>query len=168
MTVTPAGMFSYPLFGLGELIADCSAFQSWVSADDKGAAWSNVHYIANDDSDLTGAEALATRPFAIVGFSEETEARRETEPPTYDHSGTLELIFEAEVSGDTESDIFLNFTNAVGAIMAEIETKTGRGGHLLVTKYSLFFGPARPSSKARTNGELDIIAMGFLVEWAEL
>jgi len=167
MPVTPSGMISFPLAALAELLSECSAFQSWVGAAGAAEALGSVKYLSQDDDADSDSD---DRPLAVVGWSDDFEAVRDSEPPRYDHSGSLELIFEAMADAGghtTQSDRFFNFANSVGAVMAELEEKSGRNGFLLVNAFRKIAGPGRPSAKALNAGRLDVIGMVFEIDWAE-
>ncbi len=178
--VIPTGMYSKPLSALAELLADCESFQTWVGvpAENAGtptgvtAAKERIHFIAYEDPKEgepgdSVEECLANRPLAIVGFGGDAEAERQTEPPSYDHSQTIELSLENAQTGDNERDIFLNFMNNAGDIFAEIEELTGTDGHLLISRHRIIEGPGRPTDQLVAEGELPVIGATWEIEWSQ-
>jgi|GEM_PF-5704059 len=176
MAVEPTGMFSKPLAAMADLLGECESFQTWVgvAAPDVGTptgktqALGRIHYIAYEDDEKDSQDdCLANRPLAIIGFGSGASGERQTEPPSFDHSQTLELSLEAPQTGDSERDIFLNYTNAIGEIVAEIESLTGEDGHLLISSHRIIEGPGRPSDQAQAAGELPVIGATWEFEWSQ-
>ncbi len=176
MTVAAEGMFSQPLNGLAVLLADLEAWQGWcgVAAELIGtpagaaAAGGHVHLIAHEEDPEASIEDLREgRPHAIVGFTGEFSAEKVTEPPTYEHDGTLELVVADFDRHAGERDNLVDFANRLGSVLAELETVTGADGHLLVTGYRLLEGPARPTAERTAAGELPEVGAVLALDWRE-
>jgi hypothetical protein len=159
-TVEPSGWISEPLERLRDLIADCTAFQTWVGAADAAAAKLHIHYHG-----YTGN----TRPFVVIGDMPGYRIGLRDTHGTPRLSGNLWLAAEAAVGADylrTDDDAGLEFGNAWGAVLAEMVAKAGTGASYNMELASLerVDGPNRSSDEERAQGE-DFIQEIWQVTW---
>jgi len=161
MALSASGPLSLPLENLRALLAASSNFQSWVGAANAEEAKASIHLVA--------VEGTPSRPFALIaqGDSWEREASADGAKKHFEASGELFLLFEADISepyqGDPR-DAELEFTNAVGAIVSDMESLAGSDGYLAVRRIGLKEGPARSQGDEKS-GSGDYYQIIFSVEW---
>ena len=166
---------------MADLLADCEAFQAWLGAADAAAAAGSIHLAGYEDpkqadgqsDDAYRTARAATRPLAVVGFSGEFSGAPDAEPRGYyRHNGSLEVRLQhmADVDGEdlTEGQALLTFANAIGAILGEIESTAGTGGHLTVVGYRTSDGPRRMDPLEVSAGELDVYQVTIEFDWDEV
>lgn len=151
MPVTPTGILSEPLATLRSAIAACPSFQSWVGAADATAALDRIHLLV--------APADGPYPFALIDFGDVARERQAiTSASRWKmRAGSDVLVwFKAEASGD-EPDATFTFTNALGAILAELEAGAGiyANGTPGLTAIEMPVPPTRTQEEERsTAGDL--------------
>ncbi len=181
MTVSASGVLSKPLQHMADLLAACAAFQTWVGAADAAAAAGSIHLVGYEDpkqadgqsDDEYRAARAEARPLAAVGFGGEFTAAPDAEPRAYyRHGGALEVRLQhmADVDDEdlAEGQALLTFANAIGAILEEIESTAGTGGHLTVVGYRISEGPARMDPLEVSAGELDVYQVTIEFDWDEV
>lgn len=139
MPVSPAGMLSLPAHYLRETVAASAAFQAWVGVGSAAAALPSIH--------LFGADAGAARPLAVIDFKPGGFHRERFARAAGSHfmgGATLELMFIALITEAADVDAAYEFTNVVGAIVADMELLFGSSGYLDARELTLVSGPSRP------------------------
>jgi hypothetical protein len=119
MPVTPTGILSEPLATLRSLVSECPSFQTWVGAVDAATAAERIHLIV--------APADGPFPCALIDFGDVARERQAiTNAARWKMRAGSDLLlwFKAEASGE-EPDATFTFTNAVGAILEEMEARAG-------------------------------------------
>jgi len=139
MALSPSGFISLALDGLRDMLASLSAFQSWVGAADAAEAKTRIHIYGVDADNDTMPYALLDTGDSLSGEADSTGAR-------YHFLHTYQLLcrFVASVSPEyqsSERDAKLEFTNAIGAILAELETASASGANLAIEEWAST-GPA--------------------------
>lgn len=153
-----SSIISLPLDHLETLIANCAAFQAWVSAVDADGAKAYIHKVAVESP---------TRPYALIYQADRWDAAKSAGGSRnfFGHEGDLGLRF-TNVIDEAESDEVSEtaFTNTVGLIIAEAEVLAGSGGYLHVTDFSKVSGPSVTNPDHAEEGvrEQDIV---FHVRW---
>lgn len=124
MAVVPTGTESRPLRRLKDTLEASSAFTDWA------APFGRVHLVG----ETIDPENPLARPYAIVGFVPEEGWAATTLDESggatfhFKDSGSVGLLLFADVDPeDTEEEQVLTFTNATGAIMAELGELAGGG-----------------------------------------
>jgi hypothetical protein len=119
MPVTPTGILSEPLATLRALLAACPAFQAWVGAASEAEALDRIHLLV--------APAEGPYPLALIDFGDVARERQAiTNAAKWKMRAGSDLLLwlRSEASGD-EPDATFTFTNAVGAILEEMEARAG-------------------------------------------
>jgi len=141
VAVTPTGIYSLLLEDLRDLLAACASWRTWTAAADAAAAKALVYRSETD-------RATAGDVFALVGFGDDAEFES-----SLHGRGTLKLRFMANVPdalkdedgefeiGEAETD----FSNHVGAVLAELLALGGTGGYLYVRNVASEAAPQGPS-----------------------
>ena len=180
MTVEAANIFSKPLVHLRTLLSHCESLQAWVGVvgDDLGeaagiaAAAARIHLLEFSEDPTAGkATRAAYRPLVQIGWSGLT-AGAASEPANYfHHEGDLLACFEqVEPSGDgisTQTDKWLTFANAIGAILQEAEALSGTGTYLHLAGWRKSLGPGRVSETDEAGGELALYQVNIEFQWSE-
>ena len=157
MPVTPTGILSEPLASLRDQLAACPAFQAWVGAVDTEAAKANVHLLVAPDE-------AGPYPLAIIDFGD-TASERVTllsgSRWALRSGSDLIILFRAEATGE-EPDATFTFTNALGAVMAEMEATAGNysNGTPGLVAIELVMPPTRTNEEKRAT-EGDFFEAGF-------
>ncbi len=181
MTVEPANIFSKPLVHLRTLLSNCESFQAWVgvTGDDLGqaagiaAAEARIHLLEFSENPTdTKATRAASRPLALIGWGSSASARPDSEPADYfHHEGDLTATFEqVEPSGagiSTQTDKWMTFANAIGAILEEAESLSGTGTYLHLSGWRKAKGPGRFNETVEAGGELALYQINIECEWTE-
>ena len=187
MAVEPTGMLSKPLGHARTLLAACESFQGWVgvAAEDLGEpegiaeALEHIHLVAFEDAaqgDQSEAAYRAARsvlrPLAVLALGSDFFGDVDAEPAGYfRHGGSIVFIFEHLAdpgeAGLCEADAALTFSNAVGAILEEVEALSGTATYLHVTGHRKQFGPARWSGEDVKAGQLEVYQVSFEISWSE-
>lgn len=117
MPVEPTGIEGLPLKGLKDLLEASSTFASWAAASGR------VHYVGVADP------SSATRPYAIVGFTQDGFGLSKRAGGTSTHHavrGAVSLFFFNDVdTGQTIPDQFVTFMNTLSAIIKEMADAAG-------------------------------------------
>jgi len=156
MPVTPTGILSEPLATLRLLVAACPAFQAWVGAASESEALDRVHLLVTPEN--------PPHPLALIDFGDVARERQAvtTGGKWKMRSGSdLLLWFRSEASGD-EPDATFTFTNAVGAILEEMEARAGAYalGYPGITSMEMPVPPMRTKEEDRPS-EGDIFEVCF-------
>jgi len=143
---------------LRNLVADVTAYRTWVGAADQTAARARCYVAGVDEGDYT-------RPFCLV-FTEETPTGRRLAgggADVYADEGHLLLLFEDDLdaTAETNEGAEVAFTNAVGGILSGILGLAGRPGYLSLSSISQRAAPARFVEDA---GD-DVYQALYAVEW---
>ena len=161
MPVSPAGLFSLPLYYLNQMVINSASFRTWTGTATPTLAQAYVHYFS--------AEASAiVRPMAVIGwepgFSLDSDVGGSRN--YFNCSGDLYIIFEATISSSlNEADAAFTFTNNVGAVLKDMTTLSGTAGYLDIGNIKLVEGPYRPhEDEAQTNA--DYFHIAFSIGWA--
>ena len=169
MTVAPAGPLSLPLDRLKTILSNSTTFQTWVSAASAALALPFIHLVAVSDP---------SRPHALIGRALGSGAARGVRSiqggSTFEHSGRLLLRFEADIHADNidvPSDAEFEFTNNVGAVLAELEAASGEVADLQITSWSEFQPPQRSArdEKQASGGGSDggeYYQATYAIEWS--
>jgi len=112
--ITPSSYLAERLCGIESLLANCTAWQEWVDADDATEALEHI-YIPSNESPATSA-----KPFAIV--NDNGAVTTKTGETAYTTLSDYYILIVNEPSEDltTDRDIYLDALNKVGAIMEEM------------------------------------------------
>jgi len=181
MAVTPTGMLSLPLSHLETALAGLSAFQTWTGEATAELAAVHVYWFEYDDpAQGAGDEAAwkaaraAERPVCVIGFSENLEAEEPAPGSYWDHSGDLVLLFEEVAQNDdgvataintvTTKEALIHLNNHIGAIMEALESAVSAGGEIDLLGWELRDPPGRMSAEDVAAGQLDIVAMAFVLK----
>lgn len=150
MPVTPTGILSEPLASLRDALASCPAFQTWVGAADADAAKASIHLLV--------APEAGPYPLAIVDFGDTARQRNSTASGSkwvIRPGSDLVLLFRDEATG-IEPDATFTFTNALGAVMEELEQRSGVYANATpgITEIELVLPPVRTiEEKRQTEGD---------------
>lgn len=137
-SVSPTGMLSLPKYYLKQSLANSSNFQSMTDSEDATEALTYLH-----DAKITNM----TPPWAVVDWSENFE-REMFAGGTHDYfktAGALFMVIRGEVEDADDSVALMMFENRVGAILQDIEDRSGTAGYLAFQGVSKEYGPVRPS-----------------------
>jgi hypothetical protein len=106
---------------LKNLIADVTAFRTWVGAADQTEARARVYVAGVDAED-------ATRPFALVTTDEAPANRRVAggAADVHEEEGAIQMLFEDDATGTLEAAA-KTFLVAVGGILSGIRALAGNG-----------------------------------------
>lgn len=148
MTVSPSGNLSLPLKYLRDTIAGSSTFQTWTSSANAAAALAHVYILV--------AASDYTNPCAVVEWE---SARWDLESRgtrnMFEQSGGLRIIFQDAISESAESDAAYDFTNNVGAILADMMVLAGTAAYLDIISMSMD-SPKRPDEDERQTLTTDV------------
>lgn len=165
MTVAASGILSAPIDALAALVAASTTFQSWTGTASAAAALAYCYKAEVGQID----GSTWKRPFARIGQSEEFEVQR----GGYG-LGVLVLDFEAAVSADyqeggaSENDFvsaLYEFTNKVGAIIADVRTGSEGSAALIVTAITMVVQPQRPREEVLGGAKDDYFWCRFAVHF---
>jgi hypothetical protein len=136
------------------LLADVTAFRSWVGAGTAEQAKARI-YIAAED------EGSYTRPFALIATQPGELDRAIAGGATTEHieSGTVFVLFEDDASG-THEEAFRSFGNHVGGIIDGLCALAGRGTYLHVRAIEL-----DDIQRSDLDQDDDVSQALFAVEW---
>jgi hypothetical protein len=128
------------------LLANCASWQTWTGSANATAAKTRIHLHditppAAAGESYTEAELATLRPLARIddwmperGYGDQPWlSRRMGERGPYQKSGKLVLDFEDDVdpvNADNATDAKLAFTNAVGAVIQDLEDLAGVDSYL--------------------------------------
>lgn len=146
--VAPTGHLSLPIDLLRKTVAGSTTFQAWTGTADAAAALARVHAVQ--------ADASAAKPFAVVDWARSYSRRRDA-GGTRNHfqaTGSLSLLFRAQITEADAGDAAYDFLNKVGAVLADMEGLAGTAGYLDVEEIRLVEGPERPE-------EDEVKALGY-------
>jgi len=108
--------------GIRDMLADVTAFRTFVGAADQGEALAAIH--------VAGVAVGYTRACAIVGTSTDDAAVRYASGPHdyFEDPGTVIVVLEGDdVDPDALEDSLTTFLNHLGAIWAGLEALSGQG-----------------------------------------
>ena len=119
LSPVPSGIASLPLYNLQTIIANASSFQAWSATEDANSARDKIFMSA------VPFTKLAERPFALIDFGDDHrfEINSSGARNHYKPSGSLKLMFEAEIPGYLLSDYagaIMWFMNNVGAVLNDM------------------------------------------------
>jgi len=180
MPVSPTGPISLPLSHLRLLVADCTAFRTWVGAANQAAALAKIHLCelpapAAPGSGYTTTELQTLRPCAIVdlwtpirGYGEQPQAwqmRGEGGPFLESGKLTLDFLDDVDVTDAAVlSDAKFRFLNNVGAVVDQMLDLSGSDGYLNANRIEVYQGPGRADERMQeTYG--DHWRVQLLVQW---
>jgi len=156
MATTPSGRLSLPLHYLRLTLADSTNWRTRFSAADQAASLARIHYIRVAGTSVTSPIAVAE--WMDIRF---TQATGSVSSAGYDQTGDLRLIIQETVSGTGEADQFNNFSNWIGAVIADMLVLARQPGYLIITDIDLGGGPHRPSEEEQqTLGDIYQVIMG--------
>lgn len=148
MALAGTGAFNLPLEALRNLLAACTAFQTWTGAANAAAAEASI--------DIYGEiNANFSVPRAIIMFDDATPFDSDRNAggaggAQFWHRASAEVWFFADVDTDYDgtadgdwADAMMGFMNSMGAIMDEFESTSGTGTHLDTTGWQKVAGPTR-------------------------
>jgi len=121
MPVTPTGPEAAPLAGLETMISESATFQAWVGAASATLAKASIHWVEEDEGNLT-------RPYALIDFA---DSNVDTISGvglnnTYTTGGAFFVMFEWDVTAGLDwRDAFITFLNTMGAIGNEMLAQSG-------------------------------------------
>lgn len=172
--ISPQGCLSLAQQHLKVMLADSTAFRSWVGAADQDQALSRIYLEAlplGDRQSYDLEELRALRPHAIVwtepqnGFA----LRRVSVDDGYGfhESGVIRVWLEQDVGSamtGLPGSVDLSFKNSVGLILDDLAALAGGAGYLDVTEISVLNGPMRSHpDDYDTIG--DLIGIELSVSW---
>lgn len=160
--VALTGHINTPLAKAGELLANCTTWQTLCDADDATEAATFIEYW-----DWTGEEADIARPTALITWADDflREGRGSGRGINFITRGTVVLLLEVGVPedyADNLRDAMVWWANQVGALEADIESLTGTGTYFAADEIKV-------SDVGQTPAEQDvqflhaIIALGFKI-----
>ncbi len=122
----PAGKLSITMETLRDMLASCTAFQTWTG--ETTAAGAEDHIYLDDLDPPAGEEYTANewanvRPFCIISMPSWGSERIATNTPRF--SGTLEIDLVQtvpEAIADDPAEVALQFRNSMGQILDELLT----------------------------------------------
>ena len=139
MTTAASGCITKAEERIRDMLANCTAFQTWVGAADATAAKSSIYYDTvprgdyMDDSDAL-AWHVSVRPFALIWTDYENGfAMNEL----VGGSGTLQIRFEQNTPGATQTDweeADRLFKNTLGGIIHSGDTDSPGLWELSITR----------------------------------
>ena len=158
-----SGPISIAQEALRTTLAACSAFRTWVSADDATAALKRIHHFtlptpaAGEGGEYELLELKALRPYAVCftaarqgfryglaavgnGFEFRGSGRLELRLVQNAPHGILEPTAEAD----------LLFRNTIGDILDDMCELAGTGGYLAFNNIAIEDGPYWPGAAQRT------------------
>jgi hypothetical protein len=145
----PDGILSLPLEAAREIIAASTEFQTWTGTASEAAAKERVWPVetppTGEDQDI---EEVAPSPLAIVDYGAFVRERYTvTNSNLFQHStagSDVAIYFRAKASGDLPDAVW-NFTNAVGAIIEDMEAWASelQGESLAINRVELTQPPMR-------------------------
>jgi len=169
MALAATGPLGLPLYNLQTILANSASFQTWIGAT--GTAPEKV--VAARARIYMGAVpgASLTRPCAVINLGDDwvAEATSGGARNHFNTTGSSFLAFEGEVSEAYEDDCgeaLLEFVNAAGAAISDIETLAGSGAYLVVNRISKHGGPMRVDIREKDSLG-DYFAIEFEIAWGE-
>ncbi len=156
MALTPSGLLAKPLDLVRDLFAAVTAFQTWCGhAGDATATKSGHTHI-----DAVPAASVLHRPYLLVtnGPNSSGDSRKGGSGTRnhFVHEWDIAIRFCAAVLvayGDDDSQAYLEFANAVGAVLAGMELVAGTGGKPNVISWRSVQPPIRSSSDDEAEGD---------------
>lgn len=160
MAEIPSGHWSLALTNLQELLANVTAFQTWVGEITPEAAKDHIYLIASES---------AVRPFALISQGDAFGFRAIGGGVTehYYAHGSLKLRFSGAVSTPYINDAKnaeLEYTNAIGAILQGMVEMSGEDAYMLFYNLDKIYGPQRNARDER-NSSGEYFDSEFNVPW---
>jgi len=161
---------------LRTMLANCSAFQTWLGVANATAALAKIHHEAlpppaSSAEQYTPAALATHRPFAIVWTDEENGYTRSSlAAGAFDASGRLAVKLEqavpSAVAGDPgEAD--LRFKNSIGQIIDGLCGMVDTAGYLSFKRLTVDVGPYRSHpDEVPTQGDWQAVELG--IDWSGL
>lgn len=172
----PSGPVSLAIENLRVILANCTAFQSWVGAGNAATALEHIFYEAlpppAEGGEYSLAELQAYRPFALVGMEAEDGfyTRSDAQGAGFEWDlggGRLSLWLEENVEPSIALDaaeVSRRFCNTIGAIIDELCDLSGTATYLALHSVRVLMGPGR-GDKAERATQGDYVAMRLGIEW---
>lgn len=149
MSVAASGILSLLLEAVGQMLADSTAFQTFVDEASSAAALLHIHEGAAEESN-----PQQQRPRAIIRHMDQQDHER-AGTTGFEAFGRVMLQFERDIPAaqlKDYRDAYREFTNHVGAIVGDFETLgNGQDGHPQVTRIQM--GPLGQAYREQNNGE---------------
>jgi hypothetical protein len=159
MSVTPSGILSEPIDHARTLLANASAWQSWVGASDATQAKDSIHIGATpppaDGETYTQNELANLWPLAIIdlppdGGGYQVSRNADGVDQQFPESGRVVMAFEDKVPDQhlgSPADARLAFFNNLGAVMLDMlqlsGTDDGTNAYLWLRGINILEGPVR-------------------------
>lgn len=176
MPVTASSILAEPAETLRTMLADCAALRTWFGAADAAEAKLRIHVggvpepVA--DEGFTQAQLESARPLALIhieprGGGAAFKAYAGGSRNFFRASGVLSLIFEADIDSanvGNPQDAYLEFINAVGAVIDDLQTLAGSSTYLDIRAIDIAEGPWRvPEDENAGGGDYFFVALS--VAW---
>jgi hypothetical protein len=149
--ITPSSYLAERLCGIETLLANCTAWQEWVNADDATEALAHIYIPANE------SPATSAKPFAIV--NDNGIVTTKTGETAYTTLSDYYILIVNEPPEDltTDRDIYLDALNKVGAIMEEMMelqgTENGAARFINLSSVTKIAGPLFRSNIEEAQGQ---------------
>lgn len=176
---SPSGPISLPGQYLENMLAACSAFQTWVGAEDATEAAASIYQeglpAPSGGADAyTAAQLAALRPYAVIYQDAERRGWRRSrigEGAWVDAGRLLVVLKQTSTDandGEPTADANVVFKNTVGSIVSglcDLRDNSG-SGYLMIEEIGIEDGPYWPDKRQSVAQGL-WVAMDLFVEWGE-
>lgn len=154
MSETPANILSMNLENAKTVLANVTAFQTWVGEATAAGAKNHIYLVGYGRK--TRAELIAMRPCALISQTYDASSLVHTKYAGgavnwFAPKGAVYIQFEdnvaAEYAGANREDHYddaeIAFTNDIGAIWEGLEALAGSDAYLSISGISVMQGPGR-------------------------
>ncbi|HPD15808.1 MAG TPA: hypothetical protein PLE19_12710 [Planctomycetota bacterium] len=172
MALTPTGLIAKPLDLVCDLFAAIPAFQRWTGHEnDATGAKTHTHI---EDAELDPETGVAEVPHVIVLLGDRMEGDSEQGGSGarnhFVHKWEVGLQVKAAISAeykDVPRDMFLEFANALGAVLAGMELLAGTGGMPNIVGWRALGPAGRADHRGVGSPEGDFMMQEFALSLAE-
>lgn len=152
MAVSPTGAISGPLGNAKDILAACSAFQSWCGVANAAAAKAFIKMFWEDTDGLA-------RPFCVVSPGDwRAELQSET---GFGWDGRIVLLFEDTVTESDSDDAGYDFCNNLGGVYTDLQTKSADPTYMRIKELTVPGGRIKRSHRENASYYQGVIELGF-------